>query len=58
LGTKNSTWLDFSEDIWVANEKVTSNLIAPFTENEIKTVAFSMSPNKALGPDVFSILFY
>jgi hypothetical protein len=35
-----------------------SALVAPFTEEEIKTAIFSMNPNKAPGPDGFPILFY
>jgi Reverse transcriptase (RNA-dependent DNA polymerase) len=62
LGTNGSTCLTFSNDIWEDHEKVSTSenasLISPFTENEIKSVIFSMNSNKAPRPDGFSILFY
>jgi hypothetical protein len=62
LGTKSFTWLSFSESVWNKHEKVLHSkniaLTVPFTEEEIKTVIFSMNPNKVLGSDDFPILFY
>jgi hypothetical protein len=44
LGTKGSTWLSFSNDIWADHEKVSTSenasLISLFIENEIKNAIF------------------
>jgi hypothetical protein len=44
LGTKGSTWLAFSDEIWDEHEKVlvseNSALIAPFTEEKLKLLFF------------------
>jgi hypothetical protein len=52
----------FSLDIWEDCEKISvednSFLIASFTEEEIHAAIFSMAPDKAAGPDEFSIRFY
>jgi hypothetical protein len=62
LGTKGSTWLSFSNNIWADHEEVSTSennsFIFFFTENEIKNTIFSMNPNKAPSPHGFSILFY
>jgi hypothetical protein len=62
LGTKGSTWVPFSNNIWEQHECVfyseNTSLIAPFSEEEIRLAFFSMNPNKSPGPDGFSILFY
>jgi Reverse transcriptase (RNA-dependent DNA polymerase) len=50
------------DEVWEDSEKVTTlenlSLTASFTEQEIHDTVFSMNPNKASGPDDFSILFY
>jgi hypothetical protein len=48
--------LDFLE-CWVTNE-MNEALSRPFTEVEIKTALFQMSPLKALGSDGFNVDFF
>jgi hypothetical protein len=62
FGNGGVIWGSFSLDIWEEYEKIgiedNSFLIAPFIEKKIHVVIFSMAPDKAAGPDDFSIRFY
>lgn len=56
------TWGSLEAYFWDASEKVTIEenqaLISPFTEEEIRAAVFIMNPDKAPGPDGFSMSFY
>jgi Reverse transcriptase (RNA-dependent DNA polymerase) len=62
LGTKifPSAFLDAA--LWSEQEKVSPEenamLCVPFSSEEIHKALFQMNPNKAPGPDGFSVLFY
>eukprot|EP00253_Pinus_taeda_P027605 PITA_27605 len=48
----------FSQSPSLVNEENNSNLMKPFTEEEISNVIWDMEPDKAPGPDGFSAHFY
>lgn len=62
LGNYTIPSVKLTDTLWNEADKVISEenleLIKPFSMNEIKIAIFEMDPNKALGPDGFSILFY
>jgi hypothetical protein len=62
FGPSESPIFSLEPDCWAPNEKITeeenTQLIKPFSEDEIKKVIKSMKKNTAPGPDHMPVEFY
>jgi hypothetical protein len=62
LGIKISPSAFLDVALWSEHEKVTPEenemICAPFSSEKIHKTFFQINPNKSLGPDGFSVLFY
>ena len=62
FGKGGSTWGTIKEDVWTSEDCVNTlesfDLIAPFSEEEIKSAVFDMEGDKAPGPDGFPAEFF